>query len=65
MTLQLILHYSALYLLIGFISAYIINYFVEASGDEPYTGKEIPLMIILWPLNVLVFIAGIIFSIFR
>lgn len=65
MTLQLFLHYSAMYLVIGFISAWIINEFIKYYEQEPYTPFEIFLMILLWPVNVLVFVAGFIYSLFQ
>jgi hypothetical protein len=65
MTLQLLLHYGTWYLIIGFISAWIINQFIKLANQEPYTGPEIFFAILLWPLNVAVFIGGIIYSFFE
>lgn len=62
----IILHYVSIYLIIGFISAWIINQIIIATqSSEPYTPGEIFMAIILWPINVSVFIVSLITSLFR
>jgi hypothetical protein len=62
----IILHYVSIYLIIGFISAWIINQVIIATqSSEPYTPGEIFMAIILWPINVTVFIVSLIVALFR
>lgn len=62
----IILHYVSIYLIIGFISAWIINQIITATqSSEPYTPGEIFMAIILWPINVTVFIVSLIVALFR
>lgn len=62
----IILHYVSIYLIIGFISAWIINQIIIATqSSEPYTPGEIFMAIILWPINVSVFIISLITSLFK
>jgi len=65
MSLQLILHYTTIYFTIGVISSWIIDKCIRLAEQEPYTRLEIFLAILFWPLNVLVFIGGIILSFFK
>lgn len=62
----IILHYVSIYLIIGFISAWIINQVIIATqSSEPYTPGEIFMAIILWPINVSVFIVSLIVALFK
>lgn len=62
----IILHYVSIYLIIGFISAWIINQVIIATqSSEPYTPGEIFMAIILWPINVSVFIISLIVTLFK
>ena len=62
----IILHYVSIYLIIGFISAWIINQVIIATqSSEPYTPGEIFMAIILWPINVSVFIVSLIVTLFK
>ena len=62
----IILHYVNIYLIIGFISAWIINQVIIATqSSEPYTPGEVFMAIILWPINVTVFIIPLITSLFK
>lgn len=60
-----VLVYISWYLVIGFISAWIINTTIDATkACEPYTPKEIALVIVLWPINVCIFAYAFIKSFF-
>jgi hypothetical protein len=64
--MNLILYYATWYLGIGFVSAFLIDQIIRATqSSEPYTAKEILAVILLWPINVTVFIVSFILSFFR
>jgi hypothetical protein len=66
MTLHLIFHYSIIYLVIGFVSAFIIDQVIRSTRScEPYTGKELLVVMALWPINVAIFVYSFIVSLFR
>jgi hypothetical protein len=63
---SLLLFYSSWYLIIGFISSWLINQvIIKDSQEEPYTSTEIVITILLWPVNVLIFITNIVISLFK
>ena len=64
--ISIILHYCAWYLSIGFVTAWLINQAIRAvSVTDPYTPGEVFMAILLWPINVTVFIFGFISSFFK
>jgi len=64
--IYLILYYTTWYLGIGFVSAFLIDQIIRATqSSEPYTAKEILAVILLWPINVCIFIFSFITSFFR
>lgn len=61
-----LLFYGTRYLLIGLISAWLINRaIITVNQDKPYTSIEIAWAILLWPINVAVFIYSFLISFFR
>jgi hypothetical protein len=63
---SVILFYVSWYLVIGFVSAWLINQvIIRTQTSEPYTAREIAVAIILWPINVSVFIFSLLISLFR
>lgn len=64
--ISLFLLYGSWYLGIGFVSAWLINQAImKVNQDEPYTSGEIAFAILLWPLNVGVFLFSFLISFFR
>lgn len=64
--ISLILFYVSWYLVIGLVSAWLINQvIIHTETSEPYTTGEIAGAILLWPINVSVFICALIISLFR
>jgi hypothetical protein len=64
--MSFLLFYGAWYLGIGLVSAWLINQaIIYGNQTEPYTSSEIAFAIILWPINVGVFIIGFLISLFR
>jgi hypothetical protein len=64
--ISLILFYVSWYLVIGLVSAWLINQVIMyTQTSEPYTAGEIAFAIIFWPINVSVFICALIISLFR
>lgn len=62
----LILFYVSWYLVIGFVSAWLINQvIIHTETSEPYTAGEIVFAIMFWPINVSVFICALLISLFR
>ena len=63
---SLILYYTTWYLGIGFVSAFLIDQVIRVTqSSDPYTAREIFAVILLWPINVTVFIVSFIISFFR
>jgi hypothetical protein len=64
--LSFLLFYGSWYLGIGFVSAWLINQAIVAvNRDEPFTSGEIAIAILLWPLNLGVFIFSFLNSFFK
>jgi len=64
--MSLILFYSTWYLIIGLVSAWLINQaIIWGNQTESYTSSEITFAILLWPINVGVFITSLLISLFR
>jgi len=64
--MSLFLFYGSWYLGIGIVSAWLINQaIITVNQDEPYTSGEIALAILLWPINVSIFIISFLISLFR
>lgn len=61
-----ILFFTSWYLIIGLVSAWLINQvIIHTNSSEPYTPGEIALAILLWPINVLIFVGSFLISLFR
>ena len=57
---------AAIYLLIGYCVAFIVNQsIIRNKLVEPYTGREIGIAILFWPIIAIGFIYGIIRSFFN
>ena len=64
--ISLIIYYTTWYLGIGFVSAFLIDQVIRVTqSSEPYTDKEIFAVILLWPINVGIFIISFLISLFR
>jgi hypothetical protein len=64
--IHLVLHYIALYLIIGLVTSFLVDLSIRASPDvKPYTTGEIAIVIILWPINVAIFVFMFISSFFK
>lgn len=64
--IAVILFYVSWYLIIGLVSAWLINQvIIHTETSEPYTAGEIAFAIIFWPINVTVFIGALLISLFR
>jgi hypothetical protein len=60
--ISLLFFYFTWYVGIGFITAFAIDQVIRFTrSSEPYTAKEIIVVILLWPINVLIFL----YSFFR
>lgn len=58
-----ILFYVSWYLIVGIVSSWIINQvIIKTNSSEPYTGQEIFLTVVLWPVNVSIFLYSLIRS---
>lgn len=58
-----ILFYVSWYLIVGIVSSWIINQvIIKTNSSEPYTGQEIFLTVLLWPINVSIFLYSLIRS---
>lgn len=61
-----ILFYVSLYLIVGIVSSWIINQvIIKTNSSEPYTGQEIFLTVVLWPVNVSIFLYSLIRSLLQ
>ena len=64
--MSFLLFYGTWYLGIGLVSAWLINQCIILGGQtEPYTSREIAFAILLWPINVSVFVFGFLSSLFK
>lgn len=61
-----ILFYVSWYLIVGIVSSWIINQvIIKTNSSEPYTGQEIFLTVVLWPVNVSIFLYSLIRSLLQ
>ena len=64
--ISVLLFYGTRYLLVGFISAWLINRaIITVNQDKPYTSREIAWAILLWPINVAIFVISFLISFFK
>ena len=63
---RIIFMYLSWYLCVGYVMAMIIDQSIRYTKQvEPYTSREIAVLIVLWPLMVIIFIYGVIKGFFN